>query len=482
MEPVTTRKWIGRSIRRIEDPKLLVGRAGYVDDISLPGMLHVAVVRSPFPHARILGIDTSRAQELPGVHAVITGAEAADLCGPLPSGPLGDQMPFRCLAVDKVRYVGEGILAIAADSRYVAEDACGLIEVDYDPLDAVVDPQAATAPGAPVLHEAFGSNLVYEREFTFGDVDDDFARADRVVRDRLRLRRSGAQPLETVGAVADFDPVSGMLTIWANSKILPHRIFHLAEILGVPSNRINSIPIPAGGSFGSKDTDKVIVIAAMMAKVLGRPVKYVEDRLENITNSDSHGPDRWYEAELALKNDGTISSMRVAVTEDYGAYFGRGTSHHSNALAQVVGPYRIGSVAYRIRGVLTNKCQQGAYRGYGAAEANWMLERMVDLAARELDLDPAEIRRRNFIGKDQFPYKIPTGNLYDSGDYHQVLDRVLEIADYGYWRESSVGCGGWPLHRDRRRVLPAADRLQLDRDVVPRQAGRRHQHARRASA
>jgi carbon-monoxide dehydrogenase large subunit len=434
------KKWVGKSIRRVEDPKFLTGRGGYIDDIRLPGMLHATLVRSPHAHARIKSIDVEAARKLPGVVAVVTGAEAAELCAPMPDfGPAPDKHVWRLLAVDKVRYVGEGVAAIAAESRYIAEDARDLVTVEYEPLPALVDPEAALAEDAPLVHEALGANLAYERSFTFGEVDRDFAEADLVVKDRLRWNRSGAQPLETVGAIASFDPGTGMLTVHVNSLTFTSYLFLLAGTLKVPSNKLDMHPLPAGGSFGSKLwAVKVPAIAGMLSKLVGRPVKYVEDRIENISNCDHHGSDRVYEAELAVMKDGTLRSLRLSTVDDYGAYIQFGVGHHGNALAQVVGPYRIGSVQYRVRAALTNKCQQGAYRGFGSEVNNWMLERMVDLAARQLRMDPIEIRRKNFIRPDQFPYFIPTGNVYDSGNYEGVLDKAVGLADYAFWRKEQA--------------------------------------------
>jgi CO/xanthine dehydrogenase Mo-binding subunit len=226
-----------------------------------------------------------------------------------------------------------------------------------------------------------------------------------------------------------------MLTIRTNSLNLTSYLFMLAGTLKVPTNKLDIRPYPAGGSFGSKmNAVKVGAIAGMLAKATGKPVKFVEDRVDNMTDCDHHGSDRVYYVQLAATNDGTLKSLRVRTVDDYGAYMQFGVGHHGNAMAQVVGPYRIGSVQYQLQAVLTNKCQQGAYRGFGSEVHNWMLERMVDLMAKELDMDPVEIRRNNFIQPDQFPYFIPNGNVYDSGNYEGVLDKALELADYEFWR------------------------------------------------
>ena len=429
------RKWVGKSIRRVEDPKFLRGRGGYIGDMTLPGMLHAAVLRSPMPHARIVSIDTSAAETAPGVHAVITGARAAELTDPLPDfGPNPAAHTWRCLALNKVRYVGEGVAVVVADDRYLAEDALALIDVEYEALPPVVDALDALADDAPLVHDDLGSNCAYERSFDFGDVDGDFARADVVVSDHLRWRRSGGQPLETVGAVADFDHANGSVQIHTNSLSFTSYLFMVAGALKVPTNRLDIVATPAGGSFGTKlFATKPAVIAGMCSRAVGRPVMYLEDRLDNMSNCDHHGSDRHYDVRLAMTREGVFTAIDIDTVDDYGAYIQFGVGHHGNALAQVVGPYTIGSVRYRVRAVLTNKNQQGAYRGFGSEVNNWMLEQLVERAARELGLDPVEIRRRNFIR--EFPHFIPTGNVYDSGDYDAVLDKTLELGRYEHWRE-----------------------------------------------
>jgi CO/xanthine dehydrogenase Mo-binding subunit len=430
-------KWIGKSMKRVEDPKFLRGLGKYVADLEFDGMLHAAVLRSPYPHARILSVDTQAARALPGVVAVISGAEAAQIVDPLPdSGPSPDKHVLRVLAVDKVRYVGEGVAMVVAETRYIAEDARDMIVVEYEPLDPIVDPIVAADDTSNLVHEALGSNIAYERTFDFGDVDEDFASADLIIKDRLHWRRGAAQPLDNAGAVAIFDAGTGNLTIHSNSISMTWFSFGLAATLRVPSNRLDIVPHPSGGSFGARFSCwRVLTTAALGAKVTGRPVKYSEDRLDHITNGDHHASDRYYDVELAMTRDGIFRSLKTDVLDDYGAYIQLGVGTHGNALAQVTGAYRINSTRYRLRAVLTNKTQQGAYRGFGAEVANWVIERLVDKAARELNMDPAEIRRKNFIQPDEFPYHIPTGNMYDSGDYERVLDHALELFDYGHWRE-----------------------------------------------
>jgi len=429
-------RWIGRSMKRVEDPRLLTGHGTYVDDVHLSAMAHAAVLRSPHAHARIKSIDTSRAKALPGIILVMTGAEAAQKSGPLPcfANPPVKEM---CIAVDRVRHVGEPVAAVVAESRYLAEDAIELIDVSYEPLPVMADPEeAARATGDGVLHPERGdTNIAFRRSFDFGPVDEDFAQADHVIRRKLRWARSGAQPMETVGAVAEYNPGTGKFTIHANSSMYNYVGWLVAASLGVPAHRLNIVPTLAGGSFGSKIfTHRVMVITATLARACGRPVKYIEDRIDNITACDNHGCDRIYDVELAIK-DGLMTGIKCRVIDDYGAYFQFGVGHHGNALSQITGPYRLRSARLDLTAVLTNKCQQGAYRGFGSDVANFVLERMVDAAVAELNDDPLQFRRRNFIQPDQFPYLIPTGNMYDSGNYPAVLDKALSLLDYTAWRK-----------------------------------------------
>lgn len=433
-------KWIGQNMKRVEDPRLLVGEGEYADDIALANMLHAAVLGSPYAHAKIISIDVSKALALTGVHAVMTGEDVAKVTGVLPcfGSPPVEQ---RCVALGKVRHVGEPVAIVAADSRYIAEDAVGLIEVEYEPLPVVSDlREAVHANGDAVLHPERGdNNIALQRNFKFGEVDEDFANAHTVVKRTLRWPRSGAQPLETCGAVADFNRGSGKFTVHANTSMYNYVGWLWAVSLNVPAHKLNIVPTMAGGSFGSKlFLHKVPIIAATLARATGRPVKYLEDRLENLSSCDHHGSDRYYECELALDKDHNMTALRCDVIDDYGAYFQFGIGHHGNALSQITGPYRIRSVEANITAVLTNKCQQGAYRGFGSEVSNFVLERMVDAACDELDLDRVEFRRQNFIKKTEFPYFIPTGNLYDSGDYEAVIDKAAVMLDLEGWRKKQA--------------------------------------------
>lgn len=429
-------RWIGKSMKRIEDPRLLTGKGKYLDDVSVPGMAHAAILRSPLAHALIKSIDISRAEKLPGVIAVVTGKKFSETTGPTVtfSSPAVVQ---HAIAVDKVRHVGEAVVAVIAEDRYIAEDALELIDVEYEELPVVSDiEEMPNAHGAAVLHPELGdTNVAADRTFTFGPVDDDFKRADLIVKRKLRWGRSGPQPMETAGAVAEFDEGTGKFTVYCNTSMYNYVGWLCAASLNVPATHLNVVPTLAGGSFGSKlFLHRAIVLTAGLARIAGCPVKYVEDRLDNMNNGDAHGSDRFYEAELAIMRDGTMLSMRYKVIDDYGAYMQFGLGTHGNAFSQVVGPYRINSVQARIVAVLSNKCQQGAYRGFGSEVTNFVIERMADAAAKELGMDGVELRKRNLIKPDEFPYVIPSGNVYDIGNYQEVLKKTLDMFDLDAWR------------------------------------------------
>jgi CO/xanthine dehydrogenase Mo-binding subunit len=427
-------RWVGKSIPRKEDPKLLTGRAQYVGDVTVTGMLHGAVLRSPHANARIRSIDTSRAEALPGVVAVLTGADAAELIEPM-TAFCAEPVPQHAIAVERVRFPGEAVAAVAATSRYIAEDACALIDVDYEVLPAIVDPVAAMDAEAPLVHDTLDSNVVFARSIDFGDVEADFAKAEHVIRRTARWHRMGAQPMETAGTLASWDPFAQSMTLWANTNFYNFLPWTFAGMLRVPSNRLKVIPCTVGGSFGSKHlTNKVIAIAGALTKATGRPVKFMEDRVDNLAANDNVGPDRLYDAALAVSGDGEFLSLKLDIVDDYGAYFQFAHGQHGNALSQPTGPYRIGSLRYGLQCVLTNKVQQGFFRGAGADPGNLILERLVDATSDELGIERAEIRRRNFIRPEQFPFKVPTGNTYDSGDYEAVLDKALKLADVDGWR------------------------------------------------
>jgi CO/xanthine dehydrogenase Mo-binding subunit len=421
--------WVGKSLKRVEDPRLLRGRGRYVDDYVVPGMLEVGTLRSPLAHARIVSIDTSAAEKLPGVHAVLTGADAKELTEPL-FRSVPDPIEQYCLAVDKVRYVGEYVAVVVAKDRYIAEDAAALIDVEYEELPPVVDPYKAMEEGAALVHEELGSNVPIQRTLTFGDVAADYAEADIIVEDSFRWGRHSGVPMETIGAVATYDASTGTMEIIHNLQS-PLLNWAIAASLKVPTSRLKLIPRDIGGGFGIKFyAPKPAVIAGMASRVTKRPVKFMEDRFDHMMNCDGHAEDRYYEASLAAKQDGTLLSFKIKVMDDYGAYFQFGPGSHANTLSQATGLYTIRSLEYDMTAVLTNKCQQAPYRGFGTPPTNFVLERLIDKVAAQIGKDRVDIRRQNFIPKDAFPYTIPTGNEYDSGDYEKVLDALMEQSKY----------------------------------------------------
>ncbi len=434
-QPRPNSSWIGRSVKRREDLRLLSGRGRFTDDVDLPRMAHVALLPSPHAHARIVSIDVSQARALPGVLAVMTGRELADVIEPMPtlSSPPVVQ---HCVAVDKVRHVGEPVAVVVAESRYVAEDALALIAVDYDELPAMVDMEAAIhATGDGILHPEHGSNVVHHSNNKWGPVDQAFADAAHVVRRRFRWPRVSPQPIETSGTVADYDPSERKFTIYSNMSQQSVIGARLARSLRADPSDVNFVTRDVGGSFGGKSSlYHVPLIAAAMARVVGRPVKYMEDRVEHMANGNQHASDRIYDAALAIDADGKFTALSLKVIDDYGAYFLMYLGSHGNALAQATGPYTIGALEYDVTCVLTNKTNQAPYRGFGGEVGNFVIERLVDAAARELKVDPIDLRRRNFIAPDAFPYRIPNGNIYDSGDYGRVLDRALARAEIDHWK------------------------------------------------
>ena len=436
--PTTEARFIGKPVQRIEDPLLVSGRTEFIDNAALPGMLHCAILRSPFPHARIVRIDTSRAEALPGVRVVVSGEDARRWTAPLATIP--DGWGVHCLAVGKVRFVGEPVAAVAATSRYVAEDALELIDVEYEALVPVVDAFEAMTPRAPLILEEKGTNVVYQRKFQWGDVEKSFRDADRVFSEKFRWNRLGANPIETFGVIAQWDTVEGAITCRGSYQAQSYMALGVSAVLQIPAHKIRMISHPHGGSFGGKGGTRGTCIAAMLSrKAGGRPVKWIEDRMEYLIGGAGQAWDRHYEASIAAKSDGTLTGLRVKLVDDLGGTpEGAGAIGAAKPLASFTGCYTIPTAEYDLTLVLTNKLPTGPYRGMGPPPHNWVLEQLIDFAARELGIDPAEMRRKNFIPSDRFPYEIPTGNEYDSGNYEAALDRVLEMGDYRRLRDEQA--------------------------------------------
>ncbi len=431
-------KLMGAEVKRREDPRLITGASTYTGDVVLPGMHHVVFVRSPHPHARIRGIDASAARRRPGVVAVVTGEDLRDSCGPVPvdeastEGGQGETTIGRKhypLSIGRVRYVGEAVAAVVATSEAAAVDAAGEVEVDWEPLPAVADVLAALRPGAPQVHDDAPGNVEHEKRIRTGDPDQAFARAARVVRQRVVSQRLCGVPLEPRATVAAPDPTTGGLVVWATTQA-PHGMRNgLASLLGLAQNQVRVIAPEVGGGFGVKfgvyPEDAAL---AALAWRLRLPLRWVETRVEHMV-ATTHGRAHVTDLEAAAEADGTITAIRVHVTADVGAY-PIYTFIPDLALMMGVGVYRIAHVDLRSTCVFTNTTPVAAYRGAGRPEGCYYIERLVDLVAQELGLPPEAVRRRNFIPPDAFPYTTPTGQRYDSGEYDRALTRALAVARY----------------------------------------------------
>ncbi len=424
-------RYVARKRRVTEDKRLAAGRGNFVQDITFPGMLHVAVLASPHPRAKILSIDASAALALPGVAAVLTGAELAAATNPLYGGLPTPEVKWYPLAVDLTRYAGEWVAVVAARSRAIAEDAIELIQVDYESLPCIVDPEAALLPDAPLVHPGHKSNVLYRRTFTWGPVADDFAKAEQTLSFRARWNRSSTVPIETFGALARWDVGREVIEIWASIQ-MPNYAEQIAASLRIPLNAVKvHHDVDVGGSYGVKRGIKHTIIVSHLSRMLGGvPVRLIEDRLDNMSGGDAHGPDRIFDTTVAFDKNGSIRSLKIRALDDAGAYPGRGPFQLGKPIAALVGPYTINSVEYEAISVTTNKTGQVPVRGFGQSPTNFMIETAVDKVARHLEMDRLEIRRRNFIAADAFPYEIPTGTKYDSGNYPAVLEKGIALADW----------------------------------------------------
>src|SRR5438105_3407802 len=444
-----TTQLIGQPIKRVEDPRLITGAAKYLDDLKLPGMAHVAILRSPYAHARISAIRTEAAAASPGVIAVFTGKDFEHL-NPLPcawqaAGTENFVATPRALEIDRVTFTGAGVAAVVAETQAAAEDALALIEVDWEPLPVVVDVEAAVAAGAPQIHEAAASNVVMD--WRCGDAEateQALAEADVVVEQRLVNQRLIPTPMETRGAAAQYEPSTGEYTVWMTSQA-PHvmRLLMTAFVFGISETKMRCIAPQVGGGFGSKIYlyPEYVLMAALAEKV-GRPVKWIETRRENYV-ATTHGRDHVTYLRVGARKDGTITALDANTFANLGGVLstiapGIPTTLYGRMLS---GAYRIPAIHCRVRGVYTNTGMVDAYRGAGRPEATYVVEGAVDLVARELGLDPAEVRRKDFLSPDSFPYD-PVGILhglrYDTGDYEKALARALEMVGYEDFRKEQA--------------------------------------------
>ena len=431
-------KYVGQRVKRTEDPRLIKGLAHYVDDVGLPGTLHVAFVRSIYAHAKITGIDTSAALATPGVVAIYTGADVAEKIGPVPcAGALPDlKVPdHRVLAKDKVYFMGHPIAAVVATDRYVARDAADLVMVDYEELPVVIDVEEA-AKGGTVIHEGFGDNIAYRLTSGEGDIDAAFSAADRVVKQRVLHQRLAPIAMEPRGVLGRYFPGEEELTLWSSTQI-PHLMrTQVALMIGIPENKLRVITPEVGGGFGSKlNVYAEEALLGWISMQLGKPVKWIETRRENM-QATIHGRGQIGDVEIAFKNDGTLTGLRYSVFADLGAYHQLLTPAIPTLTGLMLsGAYKIPAIQMNITACFTNKMATDAYRGAGRPEATYIVERALDLVAADLGMDPAEVRRKNFPAASEFPFHTATGLEYDSGDYEAALDKAQQIAGYAKLRE-----------------------------------------------
>ncbi len=438
----TATRYIGKPLKRKEDPRLIQGLSHYVDDLQLLAMHHAAIVRSPHAHARIRSLDTSKAKAAPGVVAVITGADLKGAIGPVPCAAQLPDMKIALrpvLATQKVLFVGEPVAVVVAADRYTARDAADLVEVDYEPLTAVVNPEKALAKGATVIHEQYKDNVAYRWELEGGDLKKAFRQADKIIRQRMINQRLIPMAMEPRGVLADYKPGEKQLTVWSSTQI-PHLLrTQLAAMLNVAEYSVRVITPEVGGGFGSKlNVYAEEALVAYLAMRLGKPVKWIESRRENFL-STIHGRDQIDDVEVAVRRDATLLGLRCKVIADLGAYYQLLTPLIPTLTGLMIcGCYKIPAVRVEITGVFTNKMATDAYRGAGRPEATYIIERVMDLVAAELKKDPAEVRRKNFPQPEEFPYATPTGLTYDSADYQRSLDLALKKSNYKKLRQEQA--------------------------------------------
>ena len=435
-------KLVGQRVKRREDPRLIQGRGTYVDDVKLAGLQHLAFKRSDVPHGRILAVDTRAAEALDGVEAVFTGAQIAELVGPLPS-----LLPFpaperRAVATDVVRFVGEPVAVVVARDRYVARDAADAITVDYEPLPVAVDPEQAMTGQPVVLHADFPDNLMLgplpsgtgvraDGEVDDTAIDQAFADAEVVISQRMVNQRLAPTPIEPRGVVAHYEPGKDTITIWSSTQS-PHMLrSFIASMNDMGEDQVRAIAPEVGGGFGCKSAGSAEeCVTAAVSRRLGVPVKWIEERSEAFL-ATSHGRDLIGYVDLAARRDGAVLGFKLRIIADVGAYNMLFTAAiPTSTMLMASGNYAIPAVRATLTEVFTNKTPTDAYRGAGRPEAIYFLERAMDMLASELEMEPAELRRRNFIRPEQFPFATQTGVEYDSGDYDKALDRALETAGW----------------------------------------------------
>ncbi len=422
-------------MKRVEDPRLVRGIATYTDDIKLPGLLHAAILRSPHAHARIRTIDTKGAGSLPGVVAVLTGADVNAQCGLVPCAAAIPDLKapkHTVLAGDRVYFVGHPVAVALATDPYVARDAIDAIDVDYDPLPVIVNPEEAMKTGSPLVHPDLGTNVAYTAHQAGGvDIDEAFRQADRVIKQRLIHQRLTPMPIEPRAVVASWHQGEGTLTIWTSTQV-PHLLRTLLPgMIAIPENKLRIIAPEVGGGFGAKlNVYAEEALVGHLAMRLGAPVKWIESRRDNAA-ATIHGRDQIGDYEVAVKNDGTILGLKARTIADLGSYLQLLTPAIPTLTGLVLsGCYRIPAITMDIIGVYTNKMATDAYRGAGRPEATYLIERLMDIVAREMRVDRLEIRSKHFPAPSEFPFATSTGLSYDSGNYQGALEKAQQLADW----------------------------------------------------
>lgn len=432
MVELTKFRYVSRPRRTQEDRRFVAGQGKFAADIQPTNTLHLAIVPAQETAARILSINTGDARAIAGVVDVIAGQELAAAVEPLMNGLDTPAVKRYPLAVDHIRYNGEWLAAVVAESRAIAEDAAELVEVETQAEDFVIDAEAAYDPASSPVHAGHGSNVLLDRTFVWGDVEQHFAESPNELSFRVTWGRSSTVPIETFGVVTSWDAWRDQLDVWASIQ-MPKFADQIARSLRIPMHNVRvHQDVDVGGSYGVKRGIKHSVLAGYISRKYNRPVRFIEDRLENMRAGDAQGPDRIFDVSVAFEDDGKIRSMKMRALDNAGAYAGRAPFQLGKPVGAIVGPYTIESVQYQAVSVTTNKSAQEAVRGFGQAPTNYAVETAIDRVAAQLGLDKIAVRRRNYIGKGQFPYQIPSGTAYDSGDYHAVTDKVL---DHVAWME-----------------------------------------------
>ncbi|MBI4484299.1 MAG: xanthine dehydrogenase family protein molybdopterin-binding subunit [Acidobacteria bacterium] len=433
-EILVTRNSVGKPVQRKEDVKFVMGKGAYVDDLDID-CHHAVILRSPFPHARILKIDTSKAEALDGVLAVVTGPEVAQQTKPVPPRAITKPARQYVMAAEKVRYVGEPVVAVAARDRYIAEDALELIHVEYEPLPPVVEIDDALRDDAPLIFEEAGSNVLLHDRLEHGNLEDAYKEADLIIKEQFRMHRYSSTPLEPWAIIAGHEKADDSFVVWANDQQPGRSTVNVCNALGISHYRLRFIVPDSGGGFGIKlALWPYIVFLCLLARKVDKPVKWIQTRTEHLL-AGTHAPDAHVEVELAVKKDGKILALSMKDIENDGSFVHTSGIYGLIKFATLVGCYDIRATRAELMSVVTNKGPTVQNRGVGKPTMIFVIERMVDIVAKKLGLDPSEIRFRNFVRPEQMPYTTPSGEIYESGNYPECLRKALDLIHYEDWKK-----------------------------------------------